>query len=65
MARRLGVSSLRYLPVSELSKGIGCEEDSLCLGCVTGKYPTTWGKRLMTKARKNQGTDLKGRTYET
>ena len=64
MASRLGVSSLRYLPVSELGKSIGCEDDSLCLGCVTGKYPTTWGKRLMTKARRNQNTGITGRTYE-
>ena len=65
MARQLGISSLRYLPVADLGTTIGCEEESLCLGCVTAKYPTTWGRRLMRRARQNRKSGVSGRTYES
>ncbi len=61
MAIDLDVDSLRYLDVPDLGSSIGCETDTLCLGCVTGKYPTTWGNRLMREARKNPETV--GRLY--
>ena len=53
MALELDVDSLKYLDVSDLGTSIGCETDTLCLGCVTGKYPTTWGNRLMREARQH------------
>ena len=65
MASRLGISSLRYLPIADLGTSIGCEEESLCLGCVTAKYPTTWGRRLMRRARQNRKSGVSGRTYES
>ena len=40
MAVALGVDSLRFLEVVDLVETIGCKEGELCLGCVTGKYPT-------------------------
>lgn len=64
MATTLQVDSLRYLPVDDLSTVIGCERESLCLGCVTGRYPTPWGNRLVRRARGNQRQGIKGRTYE-
>ena len=63
MAKKLGVDSLRYLPVGDLGTVIGCERESLCLGCVTGKYPTPWGNRLIRRAKKNQKQGVAGRTY--
>ena len=53
MAIELDVDSLKYLDVSDLGTSIGCGTDTLCLGCVTGKYPTTWGNRLMREAREH------------
>ena len=64
MAATLGVDSLRYLPVEELGPTIGVETHSLCLGCVTGKYPTKWGNKLMRRARKYAKNGQEGRTYE-
>ncbi len=61
MAIELNVDSLKYLAVPDLGRSIGCETDTLCLGCVTGKYPTTWGNRLMREARKR--TNAFGRLY--
>jgi amidophosphoribosyltransferase len=63
MAGALGVDSLRYLPVDDLGPVIGCERESLCLGCVTGKYPTLWGNRLLRQARNNLRKGIGGRTY--
>ena len=64
MRADLGVDSLRYLPAPELGPCIGCQSDSLCLGCVTGKYPTAWGNKLARLAKQNDQKDVSGRTYE-
>ena len=64
MARKLGVDSLRYLPVPDLPTCLGINGETLCTGCVTGKYPTKCGNGLMARAKR--GTRRKGdrRTYE-
>ncbi len=36
----LGVDSLGYLSIDSLVKCIGINRDELCLGCLTGEYPT-------------------------
>jgi amidophosphoribosyltransferase len=36
----LGVDSLGYLSVESLVKCIGIPKDELCIGCLTGEYPT-------------------------
>ena len=64
MARKLGVDSLRYLSVDGLCRCLRIERDSLCLGCVTGRYPSPWGNRLMRSARRNLAGGKAGRTYE-
>jgi len=63
MARSLSVDSIKYLPVSALGPAIDVDKESLCYGCVTSKYPTPWGNRLIRRARKNQEEGVKGRTY--
>ncbi len=63
MAADLGVDSLRYLPVADLGAVIGCPQASLCTGCVTGRYPTPWGNRLLRLARRNQALGITSRTY--
>ncbi len=64
MAKKLGVDTLRYLPVDGLYDSLQINRDSLCLGCVTGKYPTKWGNKLMRSAKRNTATGRDGRTYE-
>ena len=63
MEEDLGVDSLRYLPVQDLGRVIGCEQESLCTGCVTGKYPTGWGNRLLRIARQNSAKGITSRAY--
>jgi amidophosphoribosyltransferase len=63
MAKVLEVDSLRYLDVADMAPTIGCKEESLCLSCVTGVYPTEWGTKLFKKAKMNLKKGEKGRTY--
>ncbi len=39
IAAEVGADSVRYLSVPGLVEGIGMPGDSLCLGCLTGRYP--------------------------
>jgi amidophosphoribosyltransferase len=64
MAKTLHVDSLRYLAVSDLGPCLGVKPGSLCTGCVTGKYPTACGNRLIRQARRNFREGKSGRTYE-
>ena len=65
MAKALGLDSLRYLQVPDLADCIGMPLEHLCTGCVTGKYPTPWGNKLVARARKRRRDgDEGGRTYE-
>jgi len=47
MAEDLGVDSLGYLPVADVGKAVGVEQQDLCLACVTGRYPTAAGESLV------------------
>lgn len=64
MAQALGIDSLRYIPVKDLGSCIQMDNDSLCLGCLCGKYPSVWGNRLATSAKRNARCGKVGRTYE-
>ncbi len=64
MAKVLNVDSLRYLPVPEVGPCLDVPGESLCLGCVTGKYPSKWGNQLMEVARENSRQGKGGRSYE-
>lgn len=64
MAEELGLDSLRYLSVDDLGPCMGIDGRSLCTACVTGRYPTKWGNELIERARRNQASGRKGRTYE-
>jgi glutamine phosphoribosylpyrophosphate amidotransferase len=64
MAEDLQIDSLRYLSTSDLGHCLHIDSASLCTGCVTGKYPTSWGNKLMRAARRNVREGVSGRTYE-
>jgi amidophosphoribosyltransferase len=64
MAAALNVDSLRYLSVSDLPECLQMDLGDLCTGCVTGKYPTRCGNRLILAARRNLAKGTAGRTYE-
>jgi len=67
MAEKLGADSLRYLPVSAISKAIGKRSDQLCQACITGEYPTECGQKLYQLAGGEKGNNASSdghRTYE-
>ena len=64
MAKAIGADSLRYLSVDDLAGCLRVRGRDLCLGCVTGRYPTPWGNRLMTRAKRCRAAGRTGRTYE-
>ncbi|REK28254.1 MAG: amidophosphoribosyltransferase [Planctomycetota bacterium] len=51
MAADLGADSLRYLPLSAISRSIEKNPDSLCQACISGDYPTPCGRKLYRLAR--------------
>jgi amidophosphoribosyltransferase len=65
LAEELGADSLRYLTVDALTRAIALPENDLCLGCLLGKYPTPWGRRLYEEALRRKDGPEDGRTYET
>ncbi len=65
MASVLGADSLRYLPVSAISKSIGFNSNELCQACITGQYPTVAGQGLYQIALENSNKGVSSqRTYE-
>ncbi len=66
MAATLGCDSLRYLPVSAISRAIELPQEQLCQACVDRNYPTEHGQRLFNIALQNIGqvAGNSSRTYE-
>ena len=50
MAADLGADTLRYLPIDSVARAIGLPPECLCRACITGKYPTIWGRKLSQEA---------------
>ena len=63
IAKDLGAESLIYQTVEGLVRAIDLPENNLCTACLTGKYPTPWGKKLIKKAWENHRKGIKQRAY--
>lgn len=46
-----GADSLRYLSTDDLVKAIGMPKSELCMGCLTGDYPTEFGNNIAKKIK--------------
>jgi amidophosphoribosyltransferase len=64
LAADLGATTLRYLPLEALPRCIDLPEEDLCLACLTGQYPTTWGEKLYGYALSERDREFENRTYE-
>ena len=51
VAEKIGADSVTYQSIDDLVKAIGLDENKLCLGCVTGKYPTPLAQKLADEKR--------------
>ena len=65
MAADLGADSLRYLPIDSVANAINLPPEILCRACITGEYPTPWGKKLAMKALEDYQSLLKDETGQT
>ncbi len=65
IAKDLGADSLVYQTIPGLVRSIGLPPRDLCLGCLTGKYPTSCGRATYCKALRDfkLGKKIK-RSYE-
>jgi amidophosphoribosyltransferase len=66
IAKELGADSINYLPIEEYVKATDASRDDLCLGCVTGEYPTQMANKLShdMKTSLEMGEKEDGRIYE-
>lgn len=66
IAKEIGADSVAYQTIEGLVKAIGFEdgEKSLCMACLTGKYPTRKGNELVQEAIEQAKKGKKERTYE-
>jgi len=67
IAKIVGADAVNYQSMDGLVKATGLSRDELCLGCITGKYPTPMAQKLADemKERFEKGYKEKGRIYET
>ncbi len=63
IAKDLGADSVRYQTIQGLVRSIGKPAKDLCMACLTGEYPTPYGKKLYMKAWENFRKGVKDRTY--
>ena len=62
----VGADGVNYQSVDGLVRATGLEREDLCLGCITGQYPTPLAQKLADemKERFESGYTEKGRIYE-
>jgi amidophosphoribosyltransferase len=67
IAEIVGADAVNYQSVEGLIKATRLSKDELCLGCITGKYPTPMAQRLADEMKEKfaYGYNEKGRIYET
>ena len=66
ITKLIGADSLTYQSIEEFVSAIGLQNDSLCTGCITGKYPTPKAQKLVDAAKlcHEKGDSNEGRVYE-
>jgi amidophosphoribosyltransferase len=66
IAEIVGADGVNYQSIDGLVRATGLEKEELCLGCITGKYPTPLAQKLADemKERFENGYSEKGRIYE-
>ncbi|MFQ5836787.1 MAG: amidophosphoribosyltransferase, partial [Candidatus Bathyarchaeia archaeon] len=57
---------VNYQSIDGLVRATGMKKDELCLGCVTGKYPTPLAQKLADEMKEkfDRGFKETGRIYE-
>lgn len=64
IGKRLGADSLQFQTYEGLVRALRLPETSLCTACISGKYPTPWGKELVKQAWDRFQQNQSGRVYD-
>jgi amidophosphoribosyltransferase len=66
IAKIIGADAVCYQSIDGLVKATGFRKDELCLGCLTGKYPTPLAQKIADKMKKRflEGREEPERLYE-
>jgi len=66
IAEELGADSVNYQPIDDYARATGLGRSQLCLGCVTGEYPTPMADEMAREMRERlaRGERERGRIYE-
>ncbi len=66
IAKIIGADAVCYQSIENLVKATGFTRDQLCLGCITGKYPTPLAQKIADEMKKRflKGYEETGRLYE-
>lgn len=51
IAEEIGVESVNYQSIENFVKAMGLKREELCLGCVTGEYPTPKAQEMAEKSK--------------
>ncbi len=67
IAKIIGADAVCYQSIEGLVRATNCGHNELCLGCITGKYPTPLAQEMADKMKEKflQGYQEKGRIYES
>jgi amidophosphoribosyltransferase len=67
IAKIIGADAVCYQSIEGLIRATGLTREQLCLGCITGKYPTPLAQKMADEMKKRflKGYKEKGRIYET
>lgn len=66
IAEELGADSVNYQPIEDFVRATGMRREDLCLGCLTGEYPTPLAQGIAEEMRDRfmRGEKERGRIYE-
>lgn len=66
IAKTIGADAVCYQSIKGLVNAIGFKGDELCMGCITGKYPTPLAQKMADamKTKFLEGHEVPGRLYE-
>ena len=66
IAEIVGADAVNYQSIEGLVNVTGLNKEDMCLGCITGEYPTPLAQKLANemKERFENGYSEKGRIYE-
>jgi len=66
IAKLIGADTVNYQPIEKFVSATEWKKDELCMGCITGKYPTPLAQKIADtmKEKFERGFKETGRLYE-